>query len=361
MIRLLKITAVASIVLGTIAQFGCNRTKEFIGPEYVVADENFKADSFALSSADLHDFVNSPPLTFSAGFSQRISWNLTFRGLSSGATYSLSGVDRAIALNQYTWDGTHQNLQFFLKGEKVVAELSFLGTSLKMYDTITVQNAKKFDGILLTDFETSSMAYTFADGSPITASDQLRSANNVKDTIVRNFDGSSFLDDGHLVRSIQGKYLYRMAGKDRTFTGPGASDYYICGAGIQKDFATLLDSNAANVYFNIYVYGTGDPNAKLTINFNEDDDGDNNADEIITEDVVALEIPVSWKGWRLMSYRYNSIPFSTVPGQGNNGNKKYEPTKVKKLGFVLITLTPGEQTQVHFDYPVFTLNKPFMQ
>jgi hypothetical protein len=188
-------------------------------------------------------------------------------------------------------------------------------------------------------------------------------SNNRIETIIRDMYGDTIKSERK--GSVEGNSFYRFAGQDGIYTGTGYSDYFIGGAGFAKPYFGL-DQDPANVFFNLYIYGTGDPNCKLVTNFNEDDNGNKIADTgnmsenyVLYEDEYAWEVPVNWKGWRLVSVKYSDLKLSADGMKAVRGNKKQEPHRIAKINFVLISMAKGGRTSVIFDFATFTMGKPF--
>jgi hypothetical protein len=361
----------------------CRRPDDPIGPEYKVPGKDFKLfdDKFKGSLPSV-DFLAGQKESFEAAFSQKVTWKLTLTGSSSGAVKTFSGFSDKIDSTNNLWDGKHEALYFFRSKEDVIAELSFLGSQLVFRDTIHILNERKWDVpnkiAVALNFDKSKFDYAFYDGPTdflpaykvtyavkgTVKSDMESTSNNRIENVLRDKNGDTI--PGERPGSVEGNFFYRMAGQDRIYTGPGNSDYYIGGAGLAKPAYFGLDQDPSNVFFNIYIYGTGDPDAKLVINFDEDDDGKNGAEAgglsenyILYEDEYAWEVPVSWKGWKLVSVRYSELKLSGDGMKSTRGNKKPEPNRIAKMGFVLLTLSRGGRTSIIFDFPNFTMGKPF--
>ncbi len=362
----------------------CERNTEAIGPEYKIPSADFKMLNAFSAAQNNIDFSISSEQIFTASFSENVSWFVNLKGSKSGAKKSISGFSKELNMANCKWNGNHDDLYFFRSGETVVATLTFLGSTLSFTDTFNLVTARSWNIpgkiIPVLNFESgaSTFDYQFYDGPSdkyptykVTysvkngvQSDMFSGLNNSIQSVLKNVSGDTI--QGFPRGSIEGEKLYRFAGKDGVYNGDGYSDYFIGGAGMGKVGYYALSSDPDQVYFNIYVFGTGDPNSKLVINFNEDDDGNGNADAgnqsenyILYEDEYAYGIQVSWEGWKLISVKYDDLELSADGAKAKYGNKKKEPHKIAKMGFVLLSTKKGDQANVNFDFPVFTIAQIF--
>jgi hypothetical protein len=377
------------ILICIVALAACKRVNDPIGPEYKIPSSSFEILApFAAINPSINFSLNEIE-NFTAAFSEKVTWKITLKGLSSGAVKVYNGFSKNLDATNTEWTGKHDGLHFFRTKEKVVASLTFLGSDLLYTDTIYIVYARNWDvpGQVITalTFEKGALSteYTFFDG-PFTPfptykatfankggvnSDMLLNSNNEIEKVLRDIDGDTIAEE--IPGSIEGDKLYRMGGQDGIYTGSGYSDYFIGGAGLPsapKGHLYDLDSNANNVYFNIYVYGTGDPNSKLVINFDEDDNLNDTADAggqvdnyVIFEDEYSWGIQVDWKGWKLVSTKYSDLQLSAdgVKAKSKHGNGIQEPHLISKIGFVLLSTAKGGKASVRFDFATFTMGKPF--
>ena len=373
--------------------FGCKRRTDPIGPEYIVAQPDFRLlgdGQFTSSAIGKKLDLTKVKGTFYAQFSQNVSWIVTLNGLTSGSYKTFSGVNDKIDATTFQWNGGHEGIYFFRKAEKVVATLSILGLDTRYTDTITLTQERNYavkgKVSIVFNFEQSNLAYQFYDG-PTTyeltykstfpfkgdsLSDMMKLTNNKKDIYIRNIDGDTIKEE----RSVEGTFVYRFAGKDGTYLGTTETDYFVGGGGAPLVPATLaLDPDPKNVYFNIFIYGTGDQNSSLVVNFGEDDgilntttgkvvynnssDAEGRAKNyVLLEDEYTWQTKVDWKGWRMVSVNYSQLSLSADGSKALRGNKILEPNRIAKIGLVLIAGL-NTKASVVFDYAVFTMGVPF--
>ncbi len=361
---------------------GCKREVAPIGPAYKMPTSGFELITPLIPVNPAVNFSINESESFTADFSEEVSWTLKLTGLNSGAAKTFNGLSKKLDVTNTLWDGKHDGLYFF-RTEKVVAALTFLGSKLLFTDTFNIVYPRKWDvpGKIVTalNFESApgstKFDYQFYDGTPHkfstykttdpTPSDMINATNNRIEGALRDLNGDTIKTE--ILGSVEGDKLYRMAGQDGLYTGDGYSDYFIGGGGMAKVPFYALDSNPGNVYFNIYVYGTGDANSKLVVNFDEDDDDKNSTVDqggiaenyAVLEDEYEFGIQVDWVGWKLVSGKYSDLKLSADGAKAKNGNKKREPHKIGKLGFVLLSSAKGGKASVRFDFATFTMGKPF--
>lgn len=362
----------------------CKRVNDPIGPEYKIPSSSFELlTDFAAINASVNFSIDETE-SFTATFSEEVTWNITIKGMSSGAVKSYDGFSKVLDASNNLWTGKHDGLYFFRSGEKAVATLTFLGSKLSFTDTIDIVYAKIWDipgkVVTVVNFEKAAYSpdYQFYDGpadyfptykvtNPSKGgvlSDMSTANNNRIEGVLRDTDGDTITTE--IAGSVEGNKLYRMAGQDGIYTGAGYSDYFIGGTGLAKGPYAGVDSVSSNVYFNIYVYGLGDANTKFVMNFGEDDNKNGTFDEgnqtenyVAKEDEYTYGIPLSWTGWQLVSVKYSDLTLSAAGAVAVNGNKKLEPHKLKKMGFVLLSLAKGGKASVRFDFGTITMGKPF--
>jgi len=379
----------------------CKRNNDPIGPAYKAASSDFKLLTALQATNPAVNFSIGETESFTAEFSQEVTWTLNLKGLRSGATKMFTGLSDKLDVSNNVWTGKHDGLYFFRSSEQVVATLTLLGSKLFFTDTINIVYSRSWDipGEIVTAFTFEKLAlsssgganskirsqggwstgYTFFDG-PFTdyptykatfptGSDMITAKNNEIESILRDINGDTITTE--IAGSVEGDRFYRMAGQDGIYTSTGYSDYFIGGCGLPSAAVGHLydiDSNASNVYFNIYVYGTGDPNSKLVVNFDEDDNRNGVPDSgvpsdnyAVYEDEYAWAIQVDWVGWKLVSTKYSDLPLSAdgVNARKKMGNGILQPQLISKIGLVLLSSAKGGKASVIFDFATFTMGKPF--
>lgn len=334
--------------------FACRRENvDHIGPGFISPPEGFAITSFTASTATVN--FTTGTVVFDATFTHSVSWILTIKGEKSGAVKEYRGV--ADNLTGITWTGAHDEVFFFRNGEKATATLSFYGSTLTESRTVQITTVPNFRtcGVfpLYGEFENPARIKTpwwqiFED-----------TISNPRDIIDYNMDSVALDRNGDVVPSVQGKtYFYlKGLGKQSSFVN-----------GIQ--YVTLINPNigpavlpadADNVWVNIYLYGSGDPNCMVQLEYQEGDfDGTSAGYSGTDDDAFVAEITLDHKGWKLFSFRYSSLVPSVNALFGGSGNKMHEPDKLKMFDLILLKKSDANSpVEVFFDYPIFTVGGPF--
>ncbi|MBX9850931.1 MAG: hypothetical protein K2X86_04150 [Cytophagaceae bacterium] len=332
---------------------GCKREEaDFIGPAYISAPDGFAVTAFTATPSSV-DFT-SGTVAFNASFTHSVTWILTIRGEVSGAVYETKGIGNGFS--NLIWKGTHTGVIFFRKGENAVATLSFYGTSLTASSTVNIVNVRNFAAYgylpLYGDFENFINA---SYGPPIVYSPYWAHFNfpNPIPNVEQGADSNLLDYNGNIVPSVQGKQYY-----------------YIRGLGNQQVFVSGVQSHSNppslpatpdNVWVNMYIYGTGDPNAGVEIEYQEDDiDGDAAGYQGDDDDAFVARITLDHKGWKLFSFQYSKLTPSLNAAFGGSGNKIHEPDRIKSFDLVLVKKTnPNSPIEVYFDFPIITVGGPF--
>jgi hypothetical protein len=120
-----------------------------------------------------------------------------------------------------------------------------------------------------------------------------------------------------------------------------------------------LNSNPNSVYFNVMVWGDGSlTNSLVLFQFEEDENGDGTF-TAASEDQYAVEIPVNWTGWKLVSLKYSDIP-CLVNGQpaAPNGDGVHNSNKIKQVNMLHLANPSSGYAKAKLDYIIFTENGP---
>jgi len=321
------------------------------------------------------DFSIGIPLEFSATFNETVTWKIVLRGKTSTAIKTISGTSSVLNALNASWTGTHDELYFFEKGEKVSADLIISGREgICTTDTIIIGNAKDSKNPTPTfmlvnpssDFETNGSYPTQFSIFPVGGAygpqfvlqaDSLRAPEGVK--FLRLY-GKSTEPNGFFVGGVQSRKDAKAAG---TFFPPEWTD-------------------PEKIYLNVYVRGMDNlpGNAKpfSTLNFecHEDDRGDDsnigncdyyakrppaNTDHFCpsSEDSWVFKIPVRHTGWQLFSCKYSDLLPSEDFANGGFGNRKLEPQKVCRVQFGMVSSPPFNIVSIDMDYACFTYGAPY--
>lgn len=353
-----------AIILVLVVVIACTRKNpEFIGPSYVDAPEGLLATFSTAAPVPLLgvDFGLNQKVNFNASFSASagpatVTWFLTIVGPQSGAIYQVSGTGSSF--NNIQWGGSHTGLFFFHTGETATATLSFMGSPLKESLNVLIKRQASFNSCGTypknADFETPNQV--------LPPSGNWASFNYPAGTIVNVRQGITGIDStnfrldrlGNLITAVQGRNYYYMGGF-------GDSPSFVTGLEYLSMASTPITSaDPNNVWFNVYVYGSGDINAGLDIEFHEADlPGDGGYTGKI-DDSWIYHLELKHTGWKLLSFKYADLAISTNPDLGGHGNKIMESNRLREVAFVLLKkLKPNAPVEVFIDYPIFTYGAPF--
>lgn len=295
----------------------CKRTikdKDSIGPDIISVPEGFMVvnNNFSIG-VDSVDLATSDPY-FAAVFSDKVSWNVEIKGLSSGAIKKIRNISSGLsALNSF-WTGDSDNLFLFKKNETAVARLSFFGTSFYLTDTFVVKEPNTYPGILVSDFEGNGLILGWS----------------------TFWTTGKFLEEGveNTISTPEGDYYFHLKGNDFDATvGVGGM--------LHTSVSYGLTGDPSSVYMNVYINGT--PNTRLDLRVIESD-----GDEYTTVQTI------SWTGWKLVSVPYdefNLTSASQVDGQN--------PDRCVETKFLIKSSPAGSIVEANLDYIIFTNNKPF--
>jgi hypothetical protein len=334
----------------------CHREKvESLGPSYISAPPDFAVNSFSAStsSADL----SSGDVKFNATFTNPVTWTLTIKGQTSGAIYQVQGTGSSIT--NLSWTGAMTGVAFFRTGETVTATLSFFGSTITSSTNITLTGVPDFTTCGLFPFygDFEDTASVLAWHTPTGPHYSPNYAHFNFPTPIANVDqgiDSVAVDyKGNPVPSVQGKKYYYIKGL-------GAQSVFVSGMQyLGGNLFSNLPADPNQVWFNIYVYGSGDPNSEIQIDLQEDENS-NFSYEPGKEDAYVQLITLDHKGWKLFSFPYSKFTISVDPHFGGSGNKIKEPQFVRNFDVVLLKkLNPNSPAEVYFDYPIFTVGGPF--
>ena len=345
-----KLIALSSLALLILSLGSCSLDDEPIGANITPASKDFQILSdVVVNDKNVNFSIDS--VTLQASFNEQVSYVASFIGLESGATKTIKGLAKDLTSSSLTWYGEHDGLYFFHDGEKVKVELSFVGTSITTVDTLTITSSNQFS---------TSETYTFKEAG----FENLSAANAYGNGwFVGNDESSPELTRIAVTEPVppQGLKSFKIAGVN-------PNGVYITGIDnslVGKNNFFNLPADGDEVWFNIFVYGNGNANTELIIEFREADAA---GLEIPYEKVKAGEtdgiqafIYTNHKGWKLFSFQYTTLPFSNFTAGGGNGNKVHESDRIQQMIFNLQSVegANGEYVEAIIDYPIFTIGGPF--
>ncbi len=318
------------LLISIISFTGCQReTDDFLGNEVIKAPDGFSITTGLAASTSNADFAVSP-VDFTATLSDKVSWQISITGLSSGAKKTIYGVSNSIDATVASWDGASDNIYHFRNGETVTAILSVTGSDLTDTVTLAIISTKVFAGTLVADYDgagtvTTNWWESFKPGELISVSEDYSDIVVPQGTECLHLKGEDVSPDGFIGQSGHSG----VAGFDFSSFGlPGDPD---------------------SVYFNCYVNGS--VGTELEFRMVQTVGGAGEGDE------YSYYIPITWSGWKLISVKYsnfvNTLNANATPGQSGE--------YITRIKFVIRALTAGDEAEANIDYPIFTINKGFEQ
>jgi len=345
----LFLTMVAILVILMI--YSCKRTskdEDFIGPQVKEASSQFSVtgNQFSASAPSVNFYFSQ--VYFTSTFSEEVTWKITIKGTVSGAARVLTGTSSGLNASNTLWAGNSDNIYFFRKGEKCIAELSISGSTIVLTTSILIINVYDYDGNVI-----NGVAYTLIDdfdggGVPM--------ASISKD----GFDSDVIMGVDTLIK-VQGLKSFKMEGTDVNGNSWSGGINHTMLKEIKLNGKTPKTTDPQKLYINLYVYGTGMPNSAIEVKAFEVDDTLNLKNiasysyEQNKNDAWIVDLPVTWTGWKLVSLQYSSFRPAADPAAGGNGNKLREPNKITGLAISLLSFpNPLGHTGLSIDYVTFT-------
>lgn len=380
------------VLLGGLSGTSSCKRKSFAGPELSSAQEGFAFTSAFQANKPLLSFNDvDPTIGFSASFNQKVSWEVVVHGLASGAKRKYTGTGDAFTADQIVFDGRANGVPFFRSDEYLRAELLILGLN----DTTVVDSIETINGysyhrqvrhgvkhIVVDDFEQSSGS-KYAPVSLAVATD---AADN----------GIEFIaDTNNLTQGVRG---YKMLGRDVNNNGwcggmnsENLVDFYL----VQNPTQLLIDSGVKpeELYFNMYVYGTGKANSTVEFKVYEFDHKslyvaaedttyiiNNRADMLkaisdgggpplarepydqSVNDGWIYDQVITWTGWKLVSVPYSQFRAANDLLSGGNGDRVKESWRICGMAVSLLSYpTTGNLVETYIDYLTITTGGKFQQ
>lgn len=381
--KYLFIGIAVALVAGGVA---CKKNKDFSGAEIAEAKEGFGLTTPFVATTNLVNLGSGETVGFSASFNQRVSWELVVEGLNSGATKTLTGLGEFFVAENVVFDGRATSERFFMSDEYVVAKLMVSGAdtvfTVDSIETIRSYSyhRKEISGvkhIVIDNFETSG-AFKYSPVSLAIATDALDS-------------DVDFIAEENIV--VEGARSYKMSGQDDNNNGwtggmnsENLIDFYL----FPNESQLLIDSgiDPEDLYFNIYIYGTGKESTAVQLKVYEFDHTSlyvpkedstyyiSNREEMRSaiyqagvggpptaktpydqsiNDGWIFDISVDWTGWKLASIPYSSFRAANEFIAGAGGDRIKESWRICGMAVSLLAFpTTGLYTETYIDQLVIT-------
>ena len=356
------------------------------------------------------DFANGATFYFLAAFNAEVTWTITISDATSGAVKTITNTSSEINQSNASWDGSHDGSNFFNPGDIIEAKLTIAGSNIELSSgNFTISSFIPFNGYkgyimgengysasktsgtynvsptsvlkptfpylnnwpwYVTGAATTQGAYGDTPADPFYGGIAVQAQLNAESNSLIPAQLGYTLPIGF--SPIEGNGAYMLFGKDFNF------DYFVAGIkeqttwcwqpgetqnvfGVQSVTGGLpADSFPApdQLYFNIYIYGTGDVDSYFHFAIEEDDNGDH-VHYDTSEDVYYYVITTSHTGWKLFSVPYSDMLTAQSPKNGGKGNHIQQPNQITAVGLQVLSNPPGQTVKVIMDYPTITFGRPF--
>ncbi len=363
---------------------GCKKKETVLGNQYVAAPSTFsvlgdgngvqlkaynvvKINGIHLPTPMYHAdpahpmkvYLTSFYQYYQATFSDKVSWTLTLTSKKAHAVKAFHGLGTFIDSTNTKWDGGSDNDYFFgysSDKDTVEVKLTFVGSDIVVTDLVQLSGQKNYhqqtiNGVyhyLIDDFDGGNTLCPFSAFYPDFG----------------DAGGGNTGSNAYYPIKNQGNYSYRMYGKDvnnNTYLGscntPTLND-------IPGSTFTVTDPN--DLYINLYIYGFGRANSNVSVIAYENDADPGQplaagtAFNQFINDKYIYYIPVTWTGWKLVSFRYNGF---LVPNTGGRlGNNTLNPDRLCGLALEMDSYPiQGYEVEALVDMVVVTENGFFQK
>lgn len=376
----------------------CKKKNNLVGEEIKLASSNFSFLTEISASDTTWNFDSIPTIQFVSKFSEEVNYTLSIKGLSSGAEKVFTGVSDQ--LENAKWDGSSSNIHFFSSKEEVLAEVTIMGTTktTSMIDSLDV--AKGYHTYPVSD---STSLVTTINGIKHIVLDDLDQGTDSTNTY--GDMGSFYVADAadEMVGfgfdskvKVQGSSSFRMEGEDVNHNGwcggmnsENLCDYYL----VASTNELLIDSGLSedDLYFNLFVYGTGKPSTSIQLKIFEWDldsvqinadsvaytrnreelrnalfESKGNPPKIVYDQSVndgyIYNFGVEWTGWRLVSVPYSWFKPNQDPLTGGAGDRVKESWRICGMAISLLSdPSTGEHVETYVDYVTATVGGQFQR
>lgn len=300
------------------------------------ASDDFKLTSPLSLSTSPINFQEEDSVSIKASFNENVAYTLTITGAQSGAVRTITGTGTSI---DAIWKGDASLI--FFREEPIQLSLTVLGKNEVLSDLSSeITATANFDGIIIGDFEQTTANCWFPDNNAIACNTTFQAPI-----------------------ALEGSFAHQVIGKSTqtpldNFVGLADISPR---RGVNRNglYFTVPTLDPDQLYFNIYLYGTGDQNVAMFIKFMQDDNG-NGSHEADKENGFEMQLTdLSHTGWKKFSFKYADVPLGGNTGFGGNGDGVYRPDKIRKIELGLWALKdPTRQVEFIYDFASFTANNP---
>lgn len=327
--------------------FACERSfddESFLGEQYQSVPDGFQIEEELQinSTSDSVDFDNEFIVSFKAKFSHEVSWELVVIGDSSKAKYKFSGLSNELNEFNAPWDGASTGV-FFRSGETATATLEFIGSDQVLTTSVFIKQSKVYRN------ETSN-------GITLTILDDFEGNTYTGNASSTHFDGNDDSNEFFVssTNAAQGEHSMHLGGVD------ASGNAYIGGVftnPLNGLDGVIIEEDPKDVYVNLFIFGTGNPNSSVQLRALEIDDKttydafiqNGGFDYEYAHDTWEYTIEVNWEGWKLVSIKYADMIESWTNSPAINNHTR-EPSKLVALYVNLLSLPQQNQAETYVDF-----------
>lgn len=355
---------VIQILAGTFLLFSCAKKTSPVVPSVSFASDTFKLLKPFVAKEELYN-ARTQKQYYDVPLNESVTWHLTYEGVNSHAKRDFSGTSKSFSLENTYWDGrtngTTDDLNIFLRGEKIGVVCSIFGLNKTLKDTFTLNIPVDY-GVRVNDFQSGVLPTSGFYSSVL---------EKPEDTFSYGVDSAGGSPQG-------GFYMY-IKGVDNS------RDYYINNLGFNagqngnppmfyfKDRAVFNYKNppADSMYINMFVKGNGaSDKSKLGIQLSESDslwsvrnpDGSVNYSQ---DETFVKDVTLNYDGWKLISFKYSEMiepSYLVSDKRYKNHVTKKEPEKINSFGFLAQTTDNlGSKFEAKIDFIYLTYGKPLLK
>ena len=390
------------VILITASLGSCKKKEKFSGNEIANATQGFELITPFVPSVTNPNFRLNSSLRceFSTEFNQRVSYKLKIKGIKSGAEKVFSGVGSKI--ENASWDGSSSNVYFFggNASDSVVAYLEISGWDSVYTAEIDLQNPKNYHSNQTQDVIIRGIKHIVIDDFDASGGPEYSSVSTADPSSDQLDSKTSFGLDSAI--RVEGGTSYRFSGQDDNDNGWSGGinsanlvDFYM----VSSEDALLIDSgiDPSKLYFNIFIYGAGQPNTSVQLKVYEQDYlyqiDQNDPNDIADNDTFNLKtrkaimdyygtdpeaplhvydqaandgyiynIEVTWTGWKRVSVPYSDFVPNNDPLTGGGGDRVKESWRICGMAVSLLSFpATGAFTKTYVDFLTVTQGGVFQR
>jgi len=366
---------------------GCKKP-DVVGDQLIFVTSNPLVANTGLTVNNINpDFTASnkttgTPVSFAASFTTEASWKIVIQGKLSNAVKEISGTGKIIDHTNSIWEGDATSIQFFMSqkdhvNDTCTASLYVQGLAAPIASTKLViknlisYNWRTLNGVrylLIEDFDGNHMGLSGPAGGMLglsydagdnnTAAFYTTQSQRINGANGYHMEGTDVNNNGWLF-SLNHKNLVEM---------------------VNPNSSLNIDSSTSpqDLYINLYIRGTGQPNSSIEVKMYEYDAARNVKQFADTVSLVApafeytvpmqaqndgwiYDIIIDWEGWKLVSIPYYKFRVANDLTTGGAGNHIKEPWKITAAAISLLSYPAyGYSVSADVDFFILSEGGPFV-